>query len=101
MDSVIAIIAIFIGLPWLIMHHVTKWKTSNSLTDTDENLLDDMYDLAKRLTDRVETMERIIRLDNPDWKPSEPRNLEDRGTDLDFGSSRFDRMSDKMTDRRN
>ena len=33
---------IFIGLPWLIFHYVTKWKTSATLTREDENLLDEL-----------------------------------------------------------
>jgi phage shock protein B len=28
-----------------------------------------MYQLARRLEDRVNTVERIVAADNPDWKP--------------------------------
>ncbi len=59
---------LFIGLPWLILHHVTRWKTAGTLTREDENLLDDLYDTARRLDDRMDTIERIIAADNPDWK---------------------------------
>lgn len=59
---------IFIGLPWLILHYVTKWKTSSSLSREDENLLDELHDLARRLEDRVETIERIMTADDPSWK---------------------------------
>jgi phage shock protein B len=59
---------LFIGLPWLIFHYVTKWKSSATLTREDENLLDDLYDAARRLEDRMETIERIIAADDPEWK---------------------------------
>jgi phage shock protein B len=65
----IAITSIFIGLPWLIMHYVTKWKQAPKITVEDENLLDEMFNLARRLEDRVNTVERIVAADNPDFKP--------------------------------
>lgn len=82
----IAITSIFIGLPWLIMHYVTKWKQApGSMTTEDESLLDELHSLARRLEDRVNTVERIVAADNPDFRPglsdyrSEPDyRLEDR-----------------------
>ena len=67
-ESVLAISSIFIGLPWLILHYVTKWKGSASLTREDENLLDDLHETARRLDDRLATIERIMLADNPNWK---------------------------------
>jgi len=61
---------LFIGLPWLIMHYVTKWKQSpGGMTTEDEALLDELHSLAKRLEDRVNTVERIVAADNPDFRP--------------------------------
>ncbi len=70
--GIIAIVSIFIGLPWLIFHYVTKWKTAPRITQEDEKLLDEMHILARRLEDRLNTVERIIAADNPDWKPGLP-----------------------------
>jgi phage shock protein B len=58
-----AVVALFIGLPWLILHYITKWKTNGSMTVEDENLLDEMHDIARRLDDRMHTIERIIASD--------------------------------------
>ena len=61
---------LFIGLPWLIMHYVTKWKQApGGMTTEDEALLDELHSLAKRLEDRVNTVERIVAADNPDFRP--------------------------------
>jgi phage shock protein B len=60
---------LFIGLPWLIMHYVTRWKTAATLTTDDEQMLGDMHELARRLEDRLETVERLVSQDNPDWHP--------------------------------
>jgi phage shock protein B len=59
---------LFIGLPWLIFHYITKWKSAASLTREDENLLDELHDLARRLDDRVCTVERIMTAENPNWR---------------------------------
>lgn len=59
---------LFIGLPWLIFHYVTKWKTAKTITAADENLLDELHELARRLDDRMVTIERIIQADNPNWR---------------------------------
>ncbi len=61
---------LFIGLPWLILHYVTRWKAGNALPVEDERLLDELYELARRLEDRVHTVERIVSADNPDFRPS-------------------------------
>ena len=60
---------LFIGLPWLIFHYVTKWKQAPKITQEDEQLLDDMFNLARRLEERITTVERIAAADHPDWKP--------------------------------
>lgn len=67
--AVISVVAIVIGLPWLLLHYMTKWKQAPKITPEDENLLDEMYNLARRLEDRVTTVERIVAADHPDWKP--------------------------------
>lgn len=61
---------LFIGMPWVILHYITKWKqAAPSFTGEDEKLLDDMYTTARRLEERLETIERIVAADNPDFRP--------------------------------
>jgi phage shock protein B len=64
----IAILSIFVGLPWLIFHYVTKWKQAATLSQSDEKLLDDVYEAARRLDDRLCTIERIMTAENPNWR---------------------------------
>ncbi len=59
---------LFIGLPWLVFHYITKWKTAARLTGGDEKLLDELYDSARRMDDRLCSIERIMTAENPDWK---------------------------------
>ena len=65
---IIVVPAIFLGLPWIIFHYITKWKSQASLTSEDERLLDDLHELARRLDDRMVTIERIMAAENPGWR---------------------------------
>ena len=71
-DAFIALIIVptlLIGLPWLIMHYVTKWKTAATITSDDEVLLEELYNLAKRLDERMDTVERLVAHDDPSFTP--------------------------------
>lgn len=67
--GIFAMVVLFIALPWLVLHYVTKWKQAPKITVEDEQLLDDMFNLARRLEERLQTVERIAAADHPDWKP--------------------------------
>lgn len=67
-SEVIVIPAIFIGLPWLILHYVTKWKSVATLTGDDEVLLSELHETARRFDDRLATIERIMTAENPAWR---------------------------------
>jgi len=76
MEEMFIIPALVIGLPWLILHYITKWKTAATITNDDEQLLEELYQLAKRLDDRMDTVERLVAADNPGFKPRLMADLE-------------------------
>ena len=78
-SELIIIPSIFIGLPWLVLHYVTKWKTAATLTVDDEAMLDELYQLARRLDERMDTVERLVSSDPADFKPA--RLMHDRELD--------------------
>ena len=59
---------LFIGMPWLLLHYVTQWRKAGSIGVEDEKLLDELHETARRLDERLCTIERIITVDHPDWK---------------------------------
>ena len=99
MEPVIAIIAIFIGLPWLIMHYVTRWKTAATLTGGDEKLLEELHDMARRLDDRMCSIERIMTAENPNWRQQcapDQTALPSRDVPLDMDlDAEFARLSER------
>jgi phage shock protein B len=64
---------LFIGLPWILFHYVTQWKKASSLSVEDEKLLDELHDTARRLDERMRSIERILAADNPNWRPDGDR----------------------------
>jgi len=66
--GIVAIVSVLIGLPWLIFHYITRWKTAATLTNEDEKLMEELYDLARRLDDRMCSIERIMTAENPNWR---------------------------------
>ena len=75
----LAAFGIIIGLPWMILHYITKWKTAATLTTDDEQMLEELYSLAKRLDERMDTVERLVGSDHPEFRPA--RIAADRETD--------------------
>ena len=78
-DAIIIVPVIFIGLPWVVLHYMTKWKTAATLTTDDETLLEELYQIARRLDERMDTVERLVAADNPEFQP--PRIMANRETD--------------------
>ena len=67
-EAIIIVPILFIGLPWLIFHYMTKWKSAATLSGDDEKLLDDLHEMARRLDDRLCSIERIMSAENPNWR---------------------------------
>ena len=69
-EAIIIVPMVVLGLPWLIFHYITKWKTAATITTDDEVLLEELYNLAKRLDERMDTVERLVASDNPEFRPA-------------------------------
>ena len=89
MEMFIPIFMTFVGLVWLILHYVTKWKTAPTLTQDDEVMLDELYHLARRLEERMETVERLVADDDPDFRSRRQFHDGDDGvTPIDFNQTK-------------
>ena len=88
------LLTIFVALPWLIFHYVTQWKRNATITREDENLLDELHELARRLDDRMCSIERIMTAENPNWRAiaCDPAELgAERGAERRIGDSSAER----------
>ena len=89
MEIAIPILMMLIGLVWVILHYVTKWKTAPALTNDDEVMIDELYQLARRLEERMETVERIVAADDREFhSSSSERRLPEEVTSIDVNQTK-------------
>jgi phage shock protein B len=71
MNEVIPILLVTICFPLLIIfHYITKWKTAKGLSPEDEKMLSEIWESVNRMEDRINTLERILDVDAPNWRRS-------------------------------
>ena len=60
MIGLVAIISLFVVLPWLILHYTAKGKKAGSLSEEEHRMLEDLWRSARSMERRVETLERLM-----------------------------------------
>ena len=65
----LAAMFIVVVLPiWIIAHYGTRWRTNRVITSGDAKLLADLWDMAAKMEDRINTLERILDQEAADWR---------------------------------
>ena len=52
----------------VVLHFITKWKQSREFSGDDEKMLEDMYVKSQRMKERINTLEKILDDELPDWR---------------------------------
>jgi phage shock protein B len=68
--GLVTVVSLFVVLPWMILHYISKNRASRNLSEDDERMLEDLWRSARTMERRIETLERLI---EPDAQPSRPR----------------------------
>lgn len=69
MSEVVVILVLTVVVPLaLILHYVTKWKTTKGLTNEDEKMLEELWESAQRMESRINTLETILDDEVKDWR---------------------------------
>ena len=67
--SVVAVVFMGFVLPLLIiMHYVTKWKSTKGLSDEEQRLLEDLWQGSERMEGRLNALETILDDEAPKWR---------------------------------
>ena len=53
---------------WLVLHYVTRWRSTRTLSREDERMLVDLWESAKRMELRIATLEKILDAEAPQWR---------------------------------
>ncbi|WP_114785579.1 envelope stress response membrane protein PspB [Vibrio tetraodonis] len=59
---------IFVAPLWLILHYRSKKKTAGGLSEDDFNRLQTLSEKAEQMQKRVDTLERILDTETPNWR---------------------------------
>jgi len=77
--GLVAIVSLFVILPWMILHYISKSRSSKNLTEDDERMLEDLWRSARTMERRIETLERLV---EPDAVPIRPRPTQSTRGDI-------------------
>ena len=70
---VIAIVSIFIVLPGMVLHYLTKNKDIAAKAAGDPTMNAKLVDIADRLERRIEAIESLLEHEIPGWKKAQER----------------------------
>ena len=68
MFALLVVFLVIVVPIWLILHYATRNSASRRISSKDEALLEDLHETARRMEDRIHTLERILDADNPNWR---------------------------------
>lgn len=52
----------------VILHYVTKWKSSRTLSRDEQKMLEELWQDAQKMESRVNALETILDDQVPDWR---------------------------------
>lgn len=65
----VTIVFVSVVVPTLIVfHYMTKWKSLKGLSDEEQEILENLWELSERLQDRLEALETILDDAAPEWR---------------------------------
>jgi phage shock protein B len=55
---------------WIIAHYVTRWRLAKTLSPEDEKQFAELWRMAERMEERIDSIERILESEGPGKEPS-------------------------------
>jgi phage shock protein B len=50
---------------WIIAHYVTRWRMAKTLSPEDEKQFAELWRMAERMEERIDSIERILEAEGP------------------------------------
>jgi phage shock protein B len=67
--GIIAIVFMTVVLPLvIILHYVTKWKSTKGLSAEEQQMLEDLWESSERMTSRINALETILDERSTGWR---------------------------------
>ncbi len=64
----LAVFLVIVAPIWLILHYITRWRSSRMLSAEDERILVDLWESARRMEARIAALETILDAEVPHWR---------------------------------
>ena len=64
----IVLFMVIVAPIWLIMHYRSKRQVSQGLSEDEFKQLNELIQKADRMGQRIETLERILDSESPEWR---------------------------------
>lgn len=64
------IFTVIVAPIWIIFHYVSRSSANKRLSSEDEAMLEEIWESAQRMEDRIQTLERILDDSTPGWRRS-------------------------------
>jgi phage shock protein B len=72
----ITIVFLVVVVPtWLGLHYSSTWRRNRPFSADDEAMLSDLHKSADKMEQRLETIERILDDEMPEWRRSNNETL--------------------------
>ena len=55
---------------WIIAHYVTRWRLAKTLSPEDEKQFAELWRMAERMEERIDSIERILESEGPGREPT-------------------------------
>jgi phage shock protein B len=67
--EIVGIIFMAVIAPILILlHYITRWKSTKTISNENENTLGELWESAEKIASRLNNIERILDTGSPDWR---------------------------------
>ncbi len=63
-----AILLLVVAPIWIVAHYLSRWRAARGLSREDERRMAEMWEAARRMEERVTTLERILDAEAPGWR---------------------------------
>ena len=64
----VIVFLIIVAPIWIILHYKSVARTADGLSSGERAELDQMIEVADKMAARIETLEAILDVENPEWR---------------------------------
>lgn len=69
MGALLAVLLLVVVAPiWIVAHYATRWRSTRLLSRDQERTLAELYESARRMEERMDSLERILDAEAPGWR---------------------------------